>query len=160
MKAVWQALSVILVVMALFFSEQASDRTPLEHAFSTDFASQLQSHYKHSEALPELQLNQAASQHFFVDLPDFSDELHTLSLAPLVNPTNPALFLYPSQINPIYWLVIEFFIWVFSLVAMLNLISHKPIALWFIHIYSSAKSRISGWQESNLQYCGCNRHFA
>ena len=160
MKAVLRTFSLLLVGIALFFCEQISDRTALEHAFTDTFASQLHSQYKEAKPLPHLDISASSDHVMLVGLNTVHDEHHPAAIIPQVQPASPSAFLYPSQVNPVYYLEIEFFIWVFALLSMLSLIAHRPIPLWFIHIYSNAKSRISGWQESNLLYRGCCTHFS
>ena len=160
MKAVWRTFSLLLVGIALFFCEQISDRTALEHAFTDTFASQLHSQYKEAKPLPHLDISASSEYAMLVGLNTVHDEHHPAAIIPQVQPASPSAFLYPSQVNPVYYLEVEFFIWVFALLSMLSLIAHRPIPLWFIHIYRRAKSRISGWHESNRLYSGCHTNYS
>ncbi|OUL56569.1 hypothetical protein [Pseudoalteromonas ulvae] len=160
MKAVWRTISLLLVSIALFFCEQINDRTALEHAFTESFAAQLHSQYKHAAPLPNLDLSNSSERSIQLAVSNVNEQQPAAAMIPEIRSASPSTFLYPSQVNPIYWLVIEFFIWVFALLSMLSLIAHRPIPLWFIHIYRRAKSRISGWHESNRLYSGCHTNYS
>ncbi|MFU2508533.1 hypothetical protein [Pseudoalteromonas sp. ASV78] len=73
------------------------------------------------------------------------------SLQPRLTVSNSSLFLYPSQVEPNYAAIFEFF--VPSLARQLYLQPLEPPTRlpWFVS-YDGKKSRLSGWKDANLQY--------
>ncbi|EWH07285.1 hypothetical protein AT00_06255 [Pseudoalteromonas lipolytica SCSIO 04301] len=73
------------------------------------------------------------------------------TLLPRLTASNSSLFLYHSQVDPDYELLIEFFAENWGKAHFLAPPKRAQTVPWFA-ITSARKSRISGWKDANLIY--------
>lgn len=109
----------------------------------------------------ETKTNMLALAKSFVNLQNKNSHLPDFDAhQPRLTANNSFLFLHGLQTEPQYEVVHEFFAQHLFRQIFLPHVRVKTVQPWYILVYKSKKSRLSGWKDANLLYKAVSTYYA